>query len=216
MIFKALQRFPPISGKDYTMQEQEELLRQRIAENIAYYRRQSGDTQAELAEKLNYSDKSVSKWERGEGTPDIFILWKIAALYGVTVQDLLREKKVPKENGRRFLIVLLSVGLVWLTMTVLFSLSRISGILASRAWLLFIYGIPIMGIVCEVFSALWGNYILQVISCSILLWGLGLSLILSIPLQSVALLYIVCGVLQVLLILFFLLRHQMHRRKIKE
>ncbi len=188
-------------------------MRQRIAENIAFYRRQSGDTQADLAEKLSYSDKSVSKWERGEGTPDIFILWKIAALYGITVQDLLREKKVPKENGRRVLIVLLSVGLVWLTMTVLFSLSRISGILAPHAWLLFIYGIPITGIVCEVFSALWGNYILQAISCSVILWGLGLSLVLSIHLQSVALLYIVCGVVQVLFILFFLLRHQ---RKNKE
>ena len=56
------------------MHESEELLQQRIAENIAYYRKQNGDTQADLAEKLNYSDKSVSKWERAEGTPDIFIL----------------------------------------------------------------------------------------------------------------------------------------------
>ena len=71
------------------MHESEELLQQRIAENIAYYRKQNGDTQADLAEKLNYSDKSVSKWERAEGTPDIFILSKIADLYHITVQDLL-------------------------------------------------------------------------------------------------------------------------------
>ena len=64
----------------------EEQLRMQIAENIAYYRKQNGDTQAELAEKLNYSDKSVSKWERGDGTPDIYILAKIAALYKITVQ----------------------------------------------------------------------------------------------------------------------------------
>ena len=60
------------------MEEQEALLRHQIAENIAYYRRQNGDTQAELAKKLNYSDKSVSKWERAEGTPDVFILWRVA------------------------------------------------------------------------------------------------------------------------------------------
>ena len=42
------------------MFENEEALRRRIAENITYYRKQNGDTQAELAEKLNYSDKSVS------------------------------------------------------------------------------------------------------------------------------------------------------------
>lgn len=56
------------------MNESDEKLRQLIAENIAYYRKLNGDTQAGLAEKLSYSDKSVSKWERGDGTPDIFIL----------------------------------------------------------------------------------------------------------------------------------------------
>lgn len=55
------------------MNESDEKLRQLIAENIAYYRKLNGDTQAGLAEKLSYSDKSVSKWERGDGTPDIFI-----------------------------------------------------------------------------------------------------------------------------------------------
>ena len=61
------------------MNESDEKLRQLIAENIAYYRKLNGDTQAGLAEKLSYSDKSVSKWERGDGTPDIFILSHIAS-----------------------------------------------------------------------------------------------------------------------------------------
>ena len=99
------------------MNESDEKLRQLIAENIAYYRKLNGDTQAGLAEKLSYSDKSVSKWERGDGTPDIFILSHIASLYGITVQDLLREKKVAKTRTRHLLISLLSVGLVWLVMT---------------------------------------------------------------------------------------------------
>lgn len=86
------------------MNESDEKLRQLIAENIAYYRKLNGDTQAGLAEKLSYSDKSVSKWERGDGTPDIFILSHIASLYGITVQDLLREKKVAKTRTRHLLI----------------------------------------------------------------------------------------------------------------
>ena len=44
---------------------------QFIADNIAYYRKKMALTQLELAEKLNYSDKSISKWERAEGVPDI-------------------------------------------------------------------------------------------------------------------------------------------------
>ena len=189
------------------MHESEEKLQRLIAENIAYYRKQNGDTQAELAEKLNYSDKSVSKWERAEGTPDIFILSKNADLYHITVQDLLREKKVPKAATRHLLVTLLSVGLVWLVMTTLFCFSKILNVLSPWAWLVFIYGIPITGIVCQVFSALWWGRIAQVISCSVILWGIGLSLVLSLQIEGVFLLFIICAVLEVLIILFYLLRY---------
>ena len=70
---------------------QDEALRAAIARRIAFYRRQAGHTQADLAEKLSYSDKSISKWERGEGVPDIYVLTRIAELYGVTVNDLISE-----------------------------------------------------------------------------------------------------------------------------
>ncbi|MBQ6430870.1 MAG: helix-turn-helix domain-containing protein [Oscillospiraceae bacterium] len=195
------------------MLQSEDTLRQLIAENIAYYRRQNGDTQADLAEKLNYSDKSVSKWERGDGTPDIFILSRIADLYDISVQDLLRTKKVPKSHTRHVLINLLSIGLVWLTMTVLYCAAKILGVLPDWAWLLFIYAIPISAIVWEVFSALWWDLLLQAISGSLIIWGVGLSLVLSIRLESVFLLLVICGVLQVLLILFFLLKYQNRKKK---
>ena len=190
----------------YFMEEQEALLRHQIAENIAYYRRQNGDTQAELAKKLNYSDKSVSKWERAEGTPDVFILWRIAQLYNITVQDLLGEKKVPQTGGKRILILLLSVGLAWLTATVLFCASKMSGLLSDRAWLLFIYALPVSGVIFTVFTSLWWSRLTQFLSGTLLLWGAGLSLVLSLHLQSSFLLFVLCGVLQVLLILFFLLK----------
>lgn len=190
----------------------DEELQHLIAENIAYYRKQNGDTQVELAEKLNYSDKSVSKWERGDGTPDIFILSKIAGLYDITVQDLLREKKVPKTRSRHILIHLMSVGLVWLVMTVLFCISQIFDILPEWSWLVYIYGLPITGIVSVVFSAMWWNSLMQGLSSSLILWGIGLSLVLSIRFHSVTLLLIVCAVLQVLVILFFLMKYLNKRR----
>lgn len=195
------------------MVDSEDALRQLIAENIAYYRRQNGDTQADLAEKLNYSDKSVSKWERGDGTPDIFILSKIADLYGISVQDLLRTKKVPKSRTRHVLIALLSVGLVWLTMTVLFCAAKILSVLPDWAWLLFIFAVPVSGIVLEVFSAKWWGLLLQAAAGSLIIWGVGLSLVLSIRLDSVFLLLTVCAVLQVLLILFYLLKYQSRKKK---
>ncbi len=195
------------------MQQNDEKLRQQIAENIAYYRKRSGDTQAGLAAKLNYSDKSVSKWERGDGTPDIFILNRIAELYHIQVQDLLREKKAPTEGRRHLLITLLAVGLVWLVASVVFSLALTLRILPEYAWLLFIYAAAVSGIVCEVFSALWWNRLAQLVSCSFINWGVGLSLVLSLRLPGIV--YIVCAVLQILLILFFLLKLESYWKRKK-
>ena len=55
-----------------------------VSQNLIKYRKYHGLTQAALAEKLNYSDKAVSKWERAESTPDITVLAQIAELFSVT------------------------------------------------------------------------------------------------------------------------------------
>ena len=76
-------------------------LRAIIAENLGYYRRRQGLTQAALAEKLNYSDKSVSKWERGDGLPDVLVLMRLAEYYGITLNDLVMprsEESAPAEE----------------------------------------------------------------------------------------------------------------------
>jgi transcriptional regulator with XRE-family HTH domain len=61
----------------------ERLLKQKIATNLIYYRKLNNMTQTELAERINYSDKSVSKWERASGVPDIFVMALLADLYGI-------------------------------------------------------------------------------------------------------------------------------------
>ena len=64
-----------------------------VASKLIKLRQQAGMTQAELGEKLNYSDKTVSKWERGESMPDAYVLMQIAAIYGTTVDGLLSENE---------------------------------------------------------------------------------------------------------------------------
>jgi len=59
------------------------------ASNIIRLRTKAGMTQAELGEKLNYSDKTISKWERGEAIPDAYVLTQMAELFSVTVDYLL-------------------------------------------------------------------------------------------------------------------------------
>ena len=75
------------------------MLKQIIAQNIVFLRKQAGMTQLDLAEKLNYSDKAVSKWERGDSVPDIAVLKDIADLFGVTVDYLLKEDHAAEEEA---------------------------------------------------------------------------------------------------------------------
>ena len=62
----------------------DEKLKKQIGANIASYRKRHSLTQAGLAEKLNYSDKAVSKWERGESVPDVPTLVQLADLFDIT------------------------------------------------------------------------------------------------------------------------------------
>ena len=92
----------------------------KVAKNLIYYRKANNLTQSDLAQKLNYSDKAISKWERGENLPDLYILTTISSLYGITLNDLISDTPAkPKEVKRkiRLLITFLSVGLVWLIAT---------------------------------------------------------------------------------------------------
>ena len=74
-------------------------LRNTVAKNIAAYRKRAGLTQSELAEKLCYSDKSVSKWERAEGMPDTETLVAMAKIFGVTINELISADPYSEKNG---------------------------------------------------------------------------------------------------------------------
>ena len=80
-------------------------IRHIVAKNIAELRLLNNMTQMELAEKLNYSDKTISKWERADSSPDISVLVEIADLFGVTLDYLVTaehtEKATASEKERK-------------------------------------------------------------------------------------------------------------------
>ena len=85
-------------------------LKEIIAKNLTELRTCAHLTQLQLAEMLNYSDKAVSKWERGEAVPDIRVLKKLADIYNITVDDIITDgagkKAKPKLNiGKKRLLV---------------------------------------------------------------------------------------------------------------
>ena len=72
-----------------------------IAQNLALYRKLHGFTQAQLADAIGYSDKSISKWERGDGTPDIFLLLTLSEIYGITVSELVGQTEKCKSTQEK-------------------------------------------------------------------------------------------------------------------
>ena len=82
----------------------DQALKRLVADNITMYRKANGLTQIQLAEKLNYSDKAVSKWERGESLPDLYILMQIVDMFGITLNDLVTKQEQPKKVNKSKLI----------------------------------------------------------------------------------------------------------------
>lgn len=73
----------------------------KIGRFIAERRKSIGLTQAQLAEKLNITDRAVSKWENGRSLPDSSIMLELCDELGITVNDLLSGEVVSMENNKQ-------------------------------------------------------------------------------------------------------------------
>lgn len=121
------------------------------ASNIIKLRTEAGLTQAELGEKLNYSDKTISKWERGEAIPDAYVLTQMAEIFGVTVDYLLsshdawespeQQESRQEEAGYSVnMIIAISVLGVWTMALTIFVLLWLFDIIL---WETFVVALPV-------------------------------------------------------------------------
>jgi transcriptional regulator with XRE-family HTH domain len=165
-------------------------LREIISANISTLRTECGITQSKLAQVLNYSDKAVSKWERGESIPDVGVLKQIADYFGVTVDYLLEESHGDFNNRRQenlkhvgknhFIISALSVLAVWALATVIFAtFIFVPQGRVIAPWLTFIYAIPVSSVVAIVFNSIWGRTGLNYFLISVLCWSIILTVYLT-------------------------------------
>ena len=147
-----------------------------IAKNIATARKNAKMTQAELAEKIGYSDKAVSKWERGEGIPDVPTLVKLSEIFETSIDYFVNDepsapvvKPVHEHNRAHFIIAILSVVFVWFIAVVTFVSFGMSGAV-DRPWMVYIAAIPVSFVVLLVFNSVWGNITLNLPIMSALIW----------------------------------------------
>ncbi len=166
----------------------DEKLKLQLGANIAAYRKRFGMTQVGLANKLNYSDKAVSKWERGESMPDVMTLVQLAELYEVTVDDLLADpnalpentskvekvmekavEKTLKRKADKGIILRLSSLLVWFIALLMFVI--LSSVNIPHSWLAFIFAIPTDAVVLLSLRSAWRDFRWNKSLVSSIIWG---------------------------------------------
>ncbi|MBE6137471.1 MAG: helix-turn-helix transcriptional regulator [Erysipelotrichaceae bacterium] len=193
-------------------------LKKIIAKNLIALRTKAKMTQLELATKLNYSDKAISKWEHGDSMPDIVILKQLADLFNVTVDYLLTDDHsdyIPKSYNRslrrtRAVITGLAILCVWLISTSLFVFSTLILDMAKQSWVVFVYSIPLSMVVWLVFNTIWFNSRVNYIIISIMVW----TLLTSIHLTAIVLgynpwiLYLLGIPTQIIIIVWSRMKHK--------
>lgn len=166
----------------------DEKLKKQIGANIGSYRKRNGMTQAKLAERLNYSDKAVSKWERGESVPDVQTLVQLAELFSVTVNDLLVDpnalpenpgkmervmgiavEKTLKRKANKKIILMLSSVLVWFLALLTFVILSLFDV--PNGWMAFLYAIPVDAIVMLSLRSAWKDFRWNRALISVIMWG---------------------------------------------
>lgn len=171
-----------------------------VAANLSALRKEKGLTQLQLAEQLHYSDKAVSKWERGESLPDLAVMKQLADFYGILIDDFLltpeqraekqaaavtaaaaplpetetTEKPEPpaRRQVNRLIIAGMAALLVWLIASMIFVVLDAALPELEYTSFLFIYAAPITAIVLLVFNSIWFNPRWNYIIISFLVWSL--------------------------------------------
>jgi len=163
-------------------------IKRNIAKNISNLRTANRLTQLELAEKLSYSDKAISKWERGESIPDIVILYQIAELFQVSIDYLVNDHDDPKKDIKELkrirattqknhaFITGMCVILVWLIATLLFAIFQIVFDYSIFHCIVFIYAIPISMVIWLIFNSIWFDKRKNFLIISLLMWTFLISL----------------------------------------
>ena len=165
----------------------QENLKAVIASNLTDLRKKAAMTQQELAERLNYTDKAISKWERGESLPDVLVLKRIADMFGVTVDYLLaaeheaplpakvessaEDMKRRQSLRARGFVTGMSILLVWMAAVVLFIIFDSVSLNPISFWFVFVCAICATLILWLVMNSIWFNRRRNYLIISLLMWS---------------------------------------------
>lgn len=194
-------------------------LKHQIARNLIELRKMKKYTQQDVASLVQYSDKAVSKWEKGESLPDIEVLYQLCNIYGVTLDYLTHdgaydEKKayiIPESEKRnQIIITLLFSSFIWMAAIIVYvSVNQFQHL---NIWPVYVWAIPANCILLWFFNMKWGRRFYFLIIGSVLDWSAIAAIYLQILwgsnyIYNYWMLFLIGVPIQVALVLLSQLRH---------
>ncbi len=195
-----------------------------VAANITALRQSKGMTQLELANKLNYSDKAVSKWERGASLPSLNVLVEIADLFCVPLDYLVRTHSqneeipsAPKKplKYRPSVIIAASMIAVWLIALFVFLVLNFSNGPQPFQWMPFIYAVPLSLIVWLILNCVWFDTLYNYFIVTLILWSALMCAHLTVLMfgTNVGLIYLLGAPAQIIIILWAFIKKRDKKKK---
>ena len=195
-----------------------ENLKEVVSKNIITLRKANNLTQLELAKKINFSDKAVSRWEKGEVLPDVETLQKISELFNVPLTSLLEKQeniakqKFFKPKKQEVLAQAFLICEIWLVISVIYSYMNISK--GLNIWQIFIWGIPASALALLFQTRKNQNNLTNFIYGTILIWSTITSIFLHMIANHPWYFFILGIPLQGILIVRYLFNYK-HNKKTK-
>lgn len=194
-------------------------VRELISKNLYLIRKEKKLTQLEFAEKINYSDKAISRWEKGESIPDVETLANIAKTFDVPINFFFQENTkddLPgidkKEITKKIVVMILSFAIVWMVAMIIYL--YLATYNNSRYWQIFIYAAPISILVIRYFNRIWGDKKFNVYINSIFVWSLITSIYCMFINLHLWLIFIIGALVQMVVILYsFIKPMKKHNKK---
>ena len=186
-----------------------------IAENLIKLRKEHNLTQNEFAEKLNYSDNTVSRWERGEMTPSVETLEQISKIFNIELEKLLKEDGLEEQKGKdkredriifrkKLATLLLLVSQIWFIAVVTFF--YVQTFMNFNLWTIFVWAVPASCLLTLLFAFKWGGRIFLFVMASVFIWSFLASIYLQLLAYDLYLIFLIGAPAQLSLSVWTFLR----------
>ena len=193
-------------------------IKEVVAKNIIALRKKHNMTQNELAEKLNYSDNAVSRWERGEVTPSIETLQQISETFSVPLESLFKDNVIVSISNEertqkigKLSVMLLFVALIWFIVSVIYVYAE--AILGLNLWRIFVWSVPASCLVLLPFNRLWGRHIWKFVILSVFVWTTLVCIYLQLLQYNVWLIFIIGVPVQLALVIWAFIKPKKNKER---